>query len=408
MRFGDILKIAIHNMWNNKSRTLLVTLVIFILATLVTLILGLTIDLMDVTDVVLSSNDNSMDVIIEKPWSDSGDYILTNDDIKKYKKDYLIAHPNYFSYCIYDQDWSNSFDKNVCFINFDENCLINIKDPLVSGRLWNNDDSDKNYAWITDSFANYENLKIGSELSLYKKGHEYKFIVKGIVKDEPLSDGGTYIKRDVFLSYENAIETDVSISKMTIGVIPNSVSKNLISILNFKKVVEIDNDYNFDTGEGTLCVRCDFLDNAMLTLYISIGAIAGAILLSIIIILLCIGCISNSIEITVEENKQFFGTMKAIGLRNENIKSIVRWQAIIMIIIATFFAALLDSLIMYLIKPSIAKVFMIDASLFSFSMPIYVPFIVLFLLISLVLLCTIKSLNGISKMDVVSVISEVD
>ena len=136
--------------------------------------------------------------------------------------------------------------------------------------------------------------------------------------------------------------------------------------------------------------------------------IIAVVVISVIIILLSIGCVSNSIQITVEQNAKFFGMMKAIGMRNSVVKSIVRIQAIIMIFISICLATAVTIGVLYAINPLLATALQSMGFGVTLSMPFYIPIAVFAILTGMVILFTIKSLNRISKMDVVSVISEVN
>ncbi|MEG2085182.1 MAG: FtsX-like permease family protein, partial [Clostridia bacterium] len=128
-------------------------------------------------------------------------------------------------------------------------------------------------------------------------------------------------------------------------------------------------------------------------------------------ILLSIGCVSNTIKITVEQNRKFFGMMKAIGMQNKTVRAVVQWQAVIMTLISVLLSsALVAGLVLAMkgILTSLTSMMFGNCAIVICSLSPYIPLVTFFALIGFVLLFTRSSLMKISKMDVISVISEVN
>lgn len=391
MKIVDIIKISLRNMWNNKTRTLLVTLVLFVLSTLVTVILGVSINVIQVVD-VMSNTNQLMD--LEFTYYD-GYSNITYEEIETYKK--AIGKSNVFIHtCV------RTNNDRIAAVDTSTNIFDGVDGALIGGRFWNKTDKNMPYCWVTEDYAIRNNVLVGDVVNidnnLTAKSQKYEVI--GIVKNVTI--GYDYV--DVLLDMQRA-RTDKFVAR-SLYFYSSYLSEEITSadIKEVGKIINANNKYS-DKNPNGIAVNSVYIGIVKTRLLIAGSVLGAALVLSIIVILLCIGCVSNSIQITVEQNRKFFGMMKAIGLRNATIKRIVRWQSVFMIILSVIGASLVGMGVMAMLRPQVAQVFYADI---PFTLPVYVPFIVLFLLVSLVLIFTTKSLNKISKMDVVSVISEVN
>lgn len=391
MKFLDTIKISLHNMCNNKTRTLLVTLVLFVLSTLVTVILGVSINVIQVVD-VMSNTNQLMD--LEFTYYD-GYSNITYEEIETYKK--AIGKSNVFIHtCV------RTNNDRIAALDTSTNIFDGVDGALIGGRFWNKTDKNMPYCWVTEDYAIRNNVLVGDVVNidnnLTTKSQKYEVI--GIVKNVTI--GYDYV--DVLLDMQRA-RTDKFVAR-SLYFYSSYLSEEITSadIKEVGKIINANNKYS-DKNPNGIAVNSFYIGTVKTRLIIAGSVLGAALVLSIIVILLCIGCVSNSIQITVEQNRKFFGMMKAIGLRNATIKRIVRWQSVFMIILSVIGSSLVGMGVMAMLRPQVAQVFYTDI---PFTLPVYVPFIVLFLLVSLVLIFTTKSLNKISKMDVVSVISEVN
>lgn len=391
MKFLDTIKISLHNMWNNKTRTLLVTLVLFVLSTLVTVILGVSINVIQVVD-VMSNTNQLMD--LEFTYYD-GYSNITYEEIETYKK--AIGKSNVFIHtCV------RTNNDRIAAVDTSTNIFDGVDGALIGGRFWNKTDKNMPYCWVTEDYSIRNNVLVGDVVNidnnLTAKSQKYEVI--GIVKNVTI--GYDYV--DVLLDMQRA-RTDKFVAR-SLYFYSSYLSEEITSadIKEVGKIINANNKYS-DKNPNGIAVNSVYIGIVKTRLLIAGSVLGAALVLSIIVILLCIGCVSNSIQITVEQNRKFFGMMKAIGLRNATIKRIVRWQSVFMIILSVIGSSLVGMGVMAMLRPQVAQVFYTDI---PFTLPVYVPFIVLFLLVSLVLIFTTKSLNKISKMDVVSVISEVN
>ncbi|MEG2274507.1 MAG: FtsX-like permease family protein, partial [Clostridia bacterium] len=185
------------------------------------------------------------------------------------------------------------------------------------------------------------------------------------------------------------------------------------SVATQKRFKQLNKEYDIYKYEKTngLSVDCPIVDDLKMADLMSLVVMAVIVFLSVIIILLSIGCVSNTIKITVEQNRKFFGMMKAIGMQNKTVRAVVQWQAVVMTLISVLLSsALVAGLIVAMkgILASLATMQFGSNAIVICSLSPYIPLITFFALIGFVLLFTRSSLMKISKMDVISVISEVN
>lgn len=391
MKFIDTIKISLHNMWNNKTRTLLVTLVLFILSTLVTVILGISINVIKITNQISGYND-VVDLSMGYNWNKE----VTNEEIEALKK--IAEQSKILTHTCFEIE-----KPNTIAVDTSTNIYDGIDDSLISGRFWNKTDKNKPYCWVSVEYATTNHVDVGDVIALYEyNGSQKYYEVKGVVKNIIIG----YYEVNCIIDAERVKTDQIPIRGLRFYSSRLRGKPTISDIMQIRDIVKANNKESQSNPEG-LVVRSDYVDTIEMKLIMSGAILGGSLVLAIIVILLCIGCVSNSIQITVEQNRKFFGMMKAIGLRNATVKRIVRWQAVFMIVLSVIGASLVGMGVMALLKPQIVKLFYTNVPI-DFALPFYVPFIVMFLLVSLVLIFTTKSLNKISRMDVVSVISEVN
>jgi putative ABC transport system permease protein len=185
------------------------------------------------------------------------------------------------------------------------------------------------------------------------------------------------------------------------GVEAQNYFKNLISELEDVKL-----------SQGYISVYCELTDNLNMLVIIFYVILSVVAFISVIIILLSIGSVANTIKISAEQNRKFFGVMKAIGMKNRSLRSILTGQIVIMTLAGVIFATVAVNCIIGIIKSLLNSLlsslfYGIDAIVVC-EISIFIPIFIAALLIGFVLLFTKTSLRNFSKMDVISVINEVN
>ena len=162
-------------------------------------------------------------------------------------------------------------------------------------------------------------------------------------------------------------------------------------------------------------VSCYALDDLKMSSMIGTIIIALAAFLCLVLILLSIGSLANTIMISVDKNKKFIGLLKALGLNEKDLKSTIKLESITTIVLGV----LLSFGTVFLFKGLVGGLNeMLLSSMFSsylneieytiaFSLPVYIPLIVLVFFIFFTLLFARGSMSKIAKTDPMAVISEV-
>ncbi len=427
MKFWDILKISLHNIFNNKLRTFLVMIVLFVLSTIILIVASVGINF---TQIINSEDSfggvNYADLQLgyrmqySNPLEEGQVKCFSKQDIMNYKstfkEDYpflqnmvatseneFINVPNHYTYI------------EIGMIDTNENILAGRENYLKAGRLWNKDDADKPNIWINDVMAEEFKIGIGDtiDVEFYTEsrytgsvpGKTCKFVVTGIVdyQDYEWAENNW-----VLFDYNYALSNGAKINTLKFSQSKLSDGASISMLNKLKSFIKQNNTFDYEKNPTGLSVISYAVEDRNFAILFTSLIIIGVLVISVIIILLSIGCVSNSIQITVEQNAKFFGMMKAIGMRNSVVKSIVQIQSIIMIFIAVCLATGVAIGLFFGINPILAQTFASLGLTISLSMPFYIPIVVFAILVGMVILFTLKSLNKISKMDVVSVISEVN
>jgi ABC-type antimicrobial peptide transport system permease subunit len=157
------------------------------------------------------------------------------------------------------------------------------------------------------------------------------------------------------------------------------------------------------------------LEDLKMTGIIGVVVIGLAAFLCLVLILLSIGSLANTIMISVDKNKKFIGLLKALGLDEKDLKSTIKLESVTTILLGVVlafltifaFSGFLSDLNTLIINSLFSNYVKEVDYVAVFSMPIYVPIIVLFFFIAFTLLFARGSMSKIAKTDPMAVISEV-
>ncbi len=435
MKFWDIFKISMHNIWGNKLRTLLVTLVLFILSTIVLIVasVGVNVGVL-LNEAQSSEDDNYADMSLRYQYEqiqigdhfEMKEYYFDNNELGSYIEKVGNELPFLQNVTMNVNTSQIRLDNNTEYVDFaltdlSKNMLAGQDNYLRAGRLWNKDDVNKQYAWINDTYAEKSKLTVGDKFNIrvfdsegydkdpspnyndYEKSYEFEVV--GIVDFQYYEWAQNSF---VILDYNFATKSGLKINRIRFTQSKIEEGATLGQLNKIKSFIKDNKTFDYEKNPTGLDVYSDIINARTMSMIMTLIIVVAVLVVSVIIILLSIGCVSNSIQITVEQNAKFFGMMKAIGMRNNVVKSVVRIQALVSIFIAVLLGTIVTIGLFYGIQPLLASTLATLGLNLKLVMPFYVPFAVFALMAIMVILFTIKSLNRISKMDVVSVISEVN
>ena len=453
MQLIDRIKLALHNLWNNKSRSLLTVVIVFVVSTLILIIMLVGInfssnlnklqqraisssvpsvylykqEIIDDREVQTYFTVKDIDLILAKAHK----YQTVNHSLS------LITSKNFIYHPLLNETLSKQFIDQLYFNGLYTNLSTNIvsfsfpnntQKRLVDGRIWSTSDVGVNNVWVNSSFID-EQMKLGkiirpgdviwlhsrftsSSINPEVTHHSQYFVVQGIIDDNNVNSS-VYI--DVSYMVRNYPNEAIS-SRVQLDFYPPKREYRFDEIYslidNFIKEVRIS---LAETSEKTTIIaNSDLMDQLKITKLISLIVIGLSVILSILILLLSIGSVANTIVISVDKSKKFIGLLKAIGLKQKEVVSIVQIEAIFTIstgvLLSTGIIALNGNTFQSFLS-SILNSLNFQVSLLNiqivFEIPLYLPVVVIVTFLSLALVFAKGSLTQIARMDVINIISEV-
>lgn len=194
----------------------------------------------------------------------------------------------------------------------------------------------------------------------------------------------------------------------------NSLATDLSNNMPKKAVVTVlgRGEYLVDLVDGGKCLAYEQYEQLNKFAYIFIG---GGAFVALILLLISVGSLANSVMISIDRSKKFLGLLKALGIRARALRNIVIFESITLISVGILVAyALLwvFNVPLNMINTALCNSMygaFIEAS--GYVPRIYIPFYILLasivLFVALTLLFARGSLRSISKTDPIAVISEV-
>lgn len=449
MQLIDRIIFAIHNLWHNKSRSLLTIIIVFVVSTLILIILLIGINFSQnlnrfqqkaisavnpkiVMDKYKQIDDYEMqtyftlediDFILEK----TREYQTVNHSLRFLPSKNFVYHPlinQHIDSNTINQisNTSAPFYTNIVSFAFP----MNNQKRLIDGRIWSLNDVGLNYIWVNSSFVNEQfkkgkNLRLGDVLWLHSvanltegnqtRTYSQSFILRGIIDD---GDKNSNVYLDMSYMVRNYYISAIATRIETEFYPPKSDYK-------FSEVYNLTNKYikeirlSLENNSSTkIKITSDLIEQLKITKLISLIVVGLSIILSGLIMLLSIGSVANTIVISVDKNKKFIGLLKAIGLKQKEVVSIVHIEAIFTISIGVLLSTIIILFNANNFEGFLASLFTslnLQSALLNlqvnFIIPVYLPLIVISAFLCLALVFSKGSLAQIAKMDVINIISEV-
>ncbi|MBO5712465.1 MAG: ABC transporter permease [Acholeplasmatales bacterium] len=425
MKYFDRYKLSLHNINNNKSRSILTTIIVYIISLLLTVILSIGIS--------FSLNTNN---IIKKYYSEATEFI----DVSYFRGEYstIINNSNYSS--LYDVILKH--DSSISYTSHNANLYDNnlyLEDhgyfpsnfvEITEGRAPVFSDANTNKVLVSAEYAREYYDLTGEKLDLNDTINysiridlqgDFKFVeteleVIGIYKNKnveisPFSSENIIMDIQYLLSldsdlYAHDLHYYYDVTKVGFNI--NEFSDNLLNLVA---------DLRDSLGEGYIdsSIYSSAENDIFVSKILIIIVIVMALVFSLILILLSIGSLANTIMISVDKNKKFIGLLKALGLNEKDLKSVIKMESITTIclgVILAFVTIVVAKPILTglndMLVTAIFSEYLIDIDYeIIFNIPIYVPAIVMAFFIVFTLIFARGSMAKIAKTDPMAVISEV-
>lgn len=441
MKFFDRYKISLHNIKNNKSRSILTTIIVYIISLLIMVILCVGLSFSSNTENIIRKYYQSATEPVNVRynnygWSEDSEGVLD-------KEVYLNIVP-----LLEENKEIIEYSKYNYSMNDGNTIIQEHKFPITNGievtegTNVNKEHSNTNKVLVSSIYAqkyyeeNNDVLKPGDTFnytfnySVRKDNHTQENASKrlslevvGIYKikevDKKTSDSNLVSNSSNIIidanylmnKVDNLIFTEVNYYYNVTQTNFNSdeLVDKLDSFVDSLKSILPRESKSYDS------VYSSALSDLKMSKILGTAIIAVAVFLCLVLILLSIGSLANTIMISVDKNKKFIGLLKALGLNEKDLKSTIKMESITTIVLGVLLAFgtvfLFKGIIGGLNELLLTSIFAnylnsIEYSII-FSLPIYIPVIVLIFFIFFTLLFARGSMSKIAKTDPMAVISEV-
>ena len=467
MKFFDAFRIALHNLWQNKSRTILTIIIVLVVSALIMAMCLIGTNF-------ISNNERMLKMMLDTDGSTyyiSGTYdeggsshsdsyrnptlaqAIAAREIAHEHRDavdyagYTLAayggRPGTRSVVIESDPFGNAVGNNPNDVVLLTDFAFAMPEPhvagLTEGRGWNAADNESHNIWLSsDTMLGFGrqglDYRIGDMLSLTFTEYEEQYGDREVVSSETIdyTIAGIFDKTESEYSWSSAPDAyiaaapaealfagsaeDILIGDLTAGFYraPDAYdySKAVSAFKAYVGAVNRTIGPGYDWyGKETELFGNDFLDESEMLRLMGMLILGVLIILAFLILLLSIGSVANTIIISVDKNRKFIGLMKAMGLKNKGVKSIVYKEALVTIFLGV---ALAVCLVLCLGGPMETLLDFIFGSMaygyeFSvrFTLSPWVPVGTAIAFFLMAILFSRGSLNRMGKADVITVISEV-
>ena len=431
----NILKLSFHNLKNNKLRTLLTLVVLSVVSFVVIFLTGVGYSFYASVNENISFifNKNGTDLSISKYKMEGNNqyqtaFYIEEIDLLLEQLDDGSGYLNSISFFDVDYGYGN----NTVYMNSSDQFSFEVQpfyaksnpfkgkdNYLEAGRMWNASDEGTNHIWLSASMMRY--YSVGQTIILSTQTNQLStsttvFIIQGF-----LNTGSNYWQNQAYIEYhqyKNPLATynpykqgETVINCIYSSMIPQSdVFYGIKAQTYFRELVSTLQKNELQGGE--ISVYCEIVSTMTTSVIIVLVIMGLTSFICIIIILLSIGSVANTIKISAEQNRKFFGMMKAIGMKNKSLRQILMGQIILItaagVAVASGFAYFAIGTAEYVIKSLMTSMFYGGGKIVFCTISPLIPVTVAAVLIGFVLLFTRSSLYQFSKMDVISVINEVN
>ena len=427
MRQIDSFKIAAHNLWNNKSRTVLTVIIVTIVSALIMalLLIGIAFANNQVkVNKLIFEADGTTYTLSPRYSSGMSSYRQYGTTMEEYEKFCKIAEKyshvigektvtvsgkprmgneyvylqTFFAYGadpaeLNSEQAIRQWTQNQNHYTYQEE--ITLRDLsyakseaglIREGRVWTEKDNELPNLWISNSryrtlTQSGADIHIGDTVPVLlvteAKAMMASYKLVGVYDADIMNGEDNYywgpsfshvLSIDCFLKEFSEM---LNIQTVQLSYTPpatdydyNAVFKDMSSFTDeVNAVMEPSTSTYNGTTRESERFSCYFVDEMKMVVFMSTIIIGAVSVLALIVLLLSVGSVANTIIISVDKDRKFLGLMKAIGLNQRGVKRIVTYQSLLQILLGVAFGVL----ILFLLQPMVLSVMTsIFASMFSF------------------------------------------
>lgn len=425
MKFFDRYRLSLHNINNNRSRSILTTIIVYVISLLLTAIIAIGISFSSNLNEIMKAYYSNCNTAVYTAYNNYSNEDLLGSDKYDDVFDVVMEHEDAITYTTHQ----TSIQGDIIFQ--DHRFPITKQIELLEGRLPTASDENTNKVLVSADYANlyYLNnnivLKPGSKFEYsvyyynYDNGGNYvvEFEVIGIFMLSDSNDNMLESNTEVIADLQYILSTndDIYVKQLHYYYDVSKIEFSINELRN--RMISFEKDLKNVVGEreNTFYVFGDAASELQSMQLMSIIVIAIAFIFTLVLILLSIGSLANTIMISVDKNKKFIGLLKALGLNEKDLKSVIKMESITTIclgVILAFLTLVLASPILgglneLLIDAMFSSYIHETGYQITFTIPIYVPVIIMIFFITFTLIFARGSMAKIAKTDPMAVISEV-
>ena len=395
MRAADAFRVSLHNMRNNKSRTVLTVLIVVIVSSLIMTICQIGISFMQnmtsaqkrLLEYIGTEYSLSLRIVQPNRYSDAENFPLTAEEIAQFteiagRHESVIGRWTYrassaqnrtnfevltdvpeeaagsdeaFTAWYADNRTGRQIDlSDITFADLG-NFEFGGRELIRQGRIWTEEDNDSGCFWIgsdtlTSIAQSGQSVSVGDRITFAAvqkpfsfsdeiSCHAVTYTLAGIYDSDAVitengeaGAGSLLFGRGFLDDFADFVRTD----SICLNYRPPAVNYDYYEVYGemkrFVSEVNAVMEPSEISGEETDRFACDYVTN-MQTIDV-VNAIVSAVIavLSLLILLLSVGSVANSIVISVDKNRRFLGLMRALGLNGKGVRRIVTFESLCMIV----------------------------------------------------------------------------
>lgn len=347
MKKINMFQLAVKNLLQNFSRSILPLISIIFLGAAIMVLSNLYYN----TVLNLESEARSLLSSGVKMYVSKEDKIsFTDDEINKFLED-----AEAIGYTKYELNVQNSVSTASGEFLSIYPYIIGKTDKMIPILLCegNENDLDGNYIFLDKETAEKSHLTIGDSIALKIDGEEQNFIIKGTLYNK---------ESFIDLSYLNV--TYLTVYSETTSYDNLEIYDKLIALRDMTDYADIG------------CAAIDYYDSKTNFSWMILGVTS---FLTLLCIALSMGCIINSLKISVEENEYALLMMKALGMKDKDIFNYIITQQFFILLLGTIISSIFALIIIKLTLGAyieiLLKVVQIHVNIEKTKFVWFVPFI---------------------------------
>lgn len=425
MKQIDSFKIAAHNLWNNKSRTILTVIIVTIVSALIMVLLLLGIAFADnqvkVNKLVFEARGTTYRL---SPRTTSGtwnnrSYSITMEEYETFSQiaerySHVIGEKTvtvsgktkpvtgkydnsqiYFAYGVDPAEldseeairlWALYHDTYQENVTLRDLSYAKPEAGLIrEGRVWTEKDNELPNLWISDSrhrtlTQRGADIHVGDTVPVVLVTETQTMVASyrlaGIYDADVMQEENNF----TYNNYSHVLSIDyfldqfsemLSIQSVRLSYTPPATDYDYNAV--FSDMCDFTDEVNAVLEPSVVTrngktreydrLTCEFVEDMRMITLLSTVIVGVVSILALLVLLLSVGSVANTIIISVDKDRKFLGLMKAIGLNQSGVKRIVTYQSLIQILLGVA----LGVLILFLLQPVVRSVMTsIFATMFNY------------------------------------------